>query len=407
MRISVKSRHLEFHHSLNLICQVLFDLFTEPKMKNYTSKFIFVMNLIFSSHALSAFNDVADQYIEVNISYDRSTGLFYDLDASGSQLIEFTLIESGETPVFKLKHGRDGYIGAVVTSNHTVRYNSRAAEETHFSRLTADRSSYNLLMDVGKGDTMLWMPPFVRRWHVTDQSGCSAATTTSTLNVASQMKVTDLNGIFSYHWCLSHYFEISPSTYPSDINQVGYIDRYFRFARSELEGAPFDTYTSSFSVITTEMMRLGDTQKGREAYHYTVNLYVKPNIQQFDIDQSTLDFNVRRVSGKIIGEAHTGFTASGSFDKYQPFTVTATSLNACGSSLCLMNVSSSIPYEVEVFDPVTLLKKKITTSGASVSINADREHEMNGTLGFKFNVTDDGQSGVYSDVVTVRLALVL
>lgn len=72
-----------------------------------------------------------------------------------------------------------------------------------------------------------------------------------------------------------------------------------------------------------------------------------------------------------------------------------------------MNGSLSIPYEVDVFDPVTLLKKMITTSGGSVTINADRKHEMNGTFDFKFDIADKAQSGVFSDVATVRLALVL
>ncbi len=233
---------------------------------------------------------------------------------------------------------------------------------------------------------MLWMPPFLRRWHVSDSGGCNVGATTHTTQVPSEMVSTDVNGVFDLHWCLSEYYNLSNATFPTDINQVGFIDRYFRVSRSALNNAPYDTYSHSFSIITTESMRIGDTQRGREAYHYTINVHIKPSIQQFDIDRSVLDLKVKRVNGRIIGEGH------------KPFTATITSMNACGSSLCLMNGSLSIPYEVDVFDPVTLLKKKISTSGGNVVINADREYEMNGTLSFMFDVPDEGQHGVFFDV---------
>lgn len=376
-------------------------------MKKYIPKVVLVLSTIIVPWCHAAFNDVPDQYLEVNISYDRSTGQFYDLEASGSELVELSIIDSGDFPAVKLKHGRDGYLGVSVPYNTTIRYNSSYGGEPEHGTLFGRKSGQSISLDIGKGDTMLWMPPFLRRWHVSDSGGCNVDATTHTTQVPSEMVSTDVNGVFDLHWCLSEYYNLSNATFPTDINQVGFIDRYFRVSRSALNNAPYDTYSHSFSIITTESMRIGDTQRGREAYHYTINVHIKPSIQQFDIDRSVLDLKVKRVNGRIIGEGHTGFTASGSFDKYQPFTATITSMNACGSSLCLMNGSLSIPYEVDVFDPVTLLKKKISTSGGNVVINADREYEMNGTLSFMFDVPDEGQHGVFFDVAIVRLALVL
>ncbi len=367
--------------------------------------------LFYCSCVDAGFNTVEDQHLVFNVSYDRATEQFYDLSGSGSEWIEITEIEPG---VFVFLHGRDGYKGAVVPGNTPLRYSSSGGNEPGAVSLSGAKNGGNISIATGRKNASLWLAPLrIKPENNTGgNGGCLAYATTSQAGVASQIFIESIKDPFLNRWCLSGYYEsqYSSSYFPTDIRQVGYIERMFKLDKSQLKNVAYDSYTGAFSIVGSEFLRTGwaeNLDPGREAYHYTVNVHIKPNIQQFDIDRSVLDLKVARINGRIIGEGQTGFTASGSFDKYQPFTVTVTSLNACGLSLCLTNGSSSIPYEIDVFDPVTLLKKRITTSGGSVTINADREHEMNGTFDFKFDIADEGQSGVFSDVATVRLALVL
>ncbi|WP_425669767.1 hypothetical protein ACPSL3_07685 [Vibrio owensii] len=374
-------------------------------------KMILTLMLFYCSYVDAGFNTVADQHLVFNVSYDRVTEQFYDISGSGSEWIEITETEPG---VFVFMHGRDGYKGAVVPRGTPLRYSSSSGNEPGAVSLLGAQKGGNITIETGRKNASLWLAPLESKPedNTENNGGCLARATTSQAGVASSIFVESIQDPFLNRWCLSGYYvsRNSSSYFPTDIRQVGYIERMFKLDKLHLKDVAYDSYTGFFSIVGSEFLRTGwaeNLDPGREAYHYTVNVHIKPSIQQFDIDQSVLDLKVARVNGRIIGEGLTGFTASGSFDKYQPFTVTVTSLNACGSKLCLMNGSLSIPYEIDVFDPVTLLKKRVTTSGGSITINADREHEMNGTLGFKFDVTDNGQSGVYSDVATVRLALVL
>ena len=365
--------------------------------------------LFYSFYTEAAYNTVDDQYLVFNVSYDPATDKFYDMTGTGSEWIEITETEPG---VFVFLHGRDGYKGAVVPGGTVVRYLSQPDSEPGSVSLVGQKQGGNLSIATGRKNTSLWMFP-IRQFDGWADSGglCSVAATTTDYGVASQMLVQSTGDPFLNRWCLSRFYisQNSQSIFPTDIRQVGYIERMFKLDKLALSRTAYDSYHGNFSIVTNEYMRLNysNLDSGREAYHYTVNVHIKPSIQQFDLDRPLLDLDVVRVNDRIIGEGNTGFTASGSFDKYQPFTVTVTSLNACGSLLCLTSDSLPIPYEVEVFDPVTLLKKQITTSGGSVTINADRDHQMNGTLSFKFDVRDEGQTGVYSDAATVRLALLL
>ncbi|HDZ3732066.1 TPA: hypothetical protein RSW61_003693 [Vibrio harveyi] len=373
-------------------------------------KILFTVLTLTSFYSYSDWNRVPDQTIYINAKYDQESQQFYDLSASGSDLIEISLVEGNQ---IKIKHGRDGYKGVIVPAYSLYRVARNTAPESKSQILRGNSKSESFSIDVGRGGSKVVGIPTTNTNRAFDGDGCRMSDTWTNHFQSFEVFANKTNSIYSSDWCLAprnRSSQYNSFVFPSNGGQIGFIERYFRFPINKINNLPLDSYSGTYeSYPTADVIRSGNTDLGREMYRYIISFEIRPSINSFIVDNENLAFSVNRQHDRILGKAQTGFNIRGSFHNSQSFDFTFTSLNnaSCSGSLCMINTSAStaLPYTVKVLDPSTLQEKKVTRSGQKVTIDADQNYQLSSGLFFEFESDNTALSGTFYDVVTVRAEL--
>lgn len=366
--------------------------------------------MLCSSSSYASWNVVPDQTINISVKYDQESQQFYDLNASGSDLIDVSMVDGN---AIKIKHGRDGYKGVVVPaySDHRFARDSRQESRSHtlFGRLTKEV----ITLDVGRGNSKIMGMPTTTAERNFDGIRCRTTDTWTGSFKPYEVFNTKIVSVYSFDWCLGQTAQTSQYadfTFPNNGGAIGYIERYFKFSLDSINRMPLDEYVGTYSSHpTADVIRRGISDLGRELYRYVISINIKPSINSFIVDNENIDFLINKQSSQIIGKAQTGFKVRGSFHNSQAFNMTFSSLNnaRCGGALCLSNTEANtqIPYQIRVLDPSTLQEKPVTSSGQKVTIFADKDFQLSGGLFFEFESDNTALSGTFNDVVTVRAEL--
>lgn len=368
---------------------------------------VFFSMLPITSYA--SWNVLPDQIININIKYDQATQQFYDISATGSDLIELSVIDGNQ---IKIKHGRDGYKNVFATG--VIRYARNSHSEVRSHNLIGRSTNETMAIDVGRGNSKIVGIPAAGGSRNFDGNGCQSTDTWAGGFTRYDVYHTKTNSVYSGDWCLGQGSTIQSSgyTFPNDAGQIGYIERYFKFSKDIIDNISMDEYMGIYqSHSTADVIRIGNANLGRELYRYVISMNIKPSINRFVINDESLDFSVNKQNSNINGKAQTGFTVQGSFLNSQAFDMTFNSGNSalCGGVLCLSNsaAGTTIPYMVNVFDPATLLEKPVSRSGQKVTIYADQDYRLSGGLFFEFDTDNTALSGTFNDILTVRVELKL
>lgn len=368
--------------------------------------------MAFPNSSYASWNYVPDQTINISVKYDQSSQQFYGLSASGSDLIEVSIID-GNT--IKIHHGRDGYKGVRVPAGTSHRFARNTALETRTHALVGNSTNGTIVVDVGRGNSKIMGLPTTSAGRNFDGIGCRTTDTWTAQFTSYQVYNTKTNSIYSGDWCLGQNATLSQYgdfIFPSDGGQIGYVERYFKFPMDIVNKIALDEYVGIYqSAPTADVIRNGNFDLGRELYRYVISVNIKPSINSFLVDHENLIFAVNKQSTQIVGKAQTGFNIQGAFLNSQAFDLTLTSSNnaLCSGELCLVNsaASTTIPYTAKVFDPSTLLEKRISRSGQKITIYSDKDYHLSGGLLFEFDTENTALSGGFNDILTVRVELKL
>ncbi|MED7816346.1 hypothetical protein VYI99_08765 [Vibrio cholerae] len=373
-------------------------------------KVSFIFLIVFSITSYASWNVVPDQTIIINAEYDQETEQFYDVNASGSDLIEISIIDGNQ---IKIKHGRDGYKNVVIPERTEHRFARNTTAENRLHTLVGRSTNEIINLDVGRGNSRIFGVPTTAVGGAHDGSGCKTTDTWTQHFTHYEVFHTKTNSVYQSDWCLgrnARSTQYAATTLPNNGGQIGYIERYFRFPLNSMNKIPFDAYVGTYhSLPTADVLREGNSNLGREAYRYIITVNIKPSVNIFTVDNENISFSVNKNNNQIIGKAQTGFNIKGSFHNSQAFDMTFTSLNnaLCSGALCLSNTNSSsqIPYQVSVLDPSTLQEKAVSQSGQKATIYADKDFQLSSGLYFSFDNKNKTLSGTFSDTLTIRAEL--
>lgn len=373
-------------------------------------KVSFIFLLVFSITSYASWNVLPDQTIIINAEYDQETEQFYDVNASGSDLIEISIIDGNQ---IKIKHGRDGYKNVQIPPRTTHRFVRNTNGESRSHTLVGRSTNERINLNVGRGNSRIIGPITTHAGRQFDGGGCKTTDTWTANFTPYEVFHTKTNSVYQSDWCLGQIArttQYSTVTFPNHGGQIGYIERYFRFPLNSMNKIPFDAYVGTYqSHPTADVIRIDNTDLGREAYRYVITVNIKPSVNKFTVDNENISFSVNKNNDQIIGKAQTGFKIKGSFRNSQAFDMTFTSLNnaLCSGALCLSNTnaSSQIPYQVSVLDPSTLQEKSVSRSGQKVTIYADKDFQLTSGLHFSFDNKNKTLSGTFSDTLTIRAEL--
>ncbi|HAU8293436.1 TPA: hypothetical protein I7152_11100 [Vibrio vulnificus] len=373
---------------------------------------LIMMLILISFKSFSSWNRVPDQTIYINAKYDQESRQFYDITASGSDWIDISLIDGNQ---IKIKHGRDGYKGRLIPRYSNHRYARNTLSESRNQTLLGRAVNESFVIDVGRGNSSIIGIPttFIGRNY--DGSGCRITDTWTAHFQPYQVSTNKTNSIYSGDWCLgasANSGQYVDYVFPTDVTSIGFVERYFRFPLDKINNLPLDTYMGTYeSSPTADVIRIGNSDLGREAYRYIISFQIKPSINSFTVDNENIVFSVNRQNNIIVGKSQTGFNIRGSFWNSQSFDIEFLSLNnaLCGGNLCLYNSSSrtTLPYTVKVLDPSTLQEKMVSRSGQKVGIDADKNYQISGGIFFEFESDNTSLSGTFNDVATLRVELKL
>ncbi|WP_367971396.1 hypothetical protein RJD38_02860 [Vibrio scophthalmi] len=370
-------------------------------------RIIFLFFMAFSNSSYASWNVVPNLNLEINLKYDPYLKSFYDLTSSGSVLLDLDEVSRGE---FKFKHGRDSYIGVSIPDPiHGWYENIQAKRHVTITTLSMEgvnsgvSKRFDILTTLGVGR---YIPELIQRvawWASAD--GCVATMGNSGV-IINPNSISYINS-----WCNSDAWGMKSNAI---LSPGGTVERYFKFPLDELNKLPFGLYSGVLNSRNQEYLSSPDrgaNADGHEEYIYTVNLEVRPSITNFTVDDEYLSFSITKQKTGIIGLSQTGFNIQGAFLNSQAFDLTLTSSNnaLCSGELCLSNsvASTVIPYVAKVFDPSTLLEKRISRSGQKITIYSDKDYHLSGGLLFEFDTENTALSGEFNDILTVRVELKL
>lgn len=371
-------------------------------------KIIISLAVVFSSCSFARIPDVMpDQNITINVKYDKDEKKFFDFSATGSQFIDFQLRDDG----FVITHGRDGFLGLCTEFNQqgiAAMVTNKGANQIQLASTSTGSTIPVQVGLVSSSIKMLTGPGFFGQ---PSNNNCN-------WQDFPGWDVGDikfyLNNPFESSWCTTTSFFSHDYCFGNNVNNIGLIERFFRFDMRALDESEFGVYESTFSD-NSSYIRLDyfdhPTVNVMEMYRFRIRVEMMPSINSFSVDNENLAFLVTRQKDKITGKAQTGFNIRGSFYNSQSFNLSFTSLNnaRCEGALCMFNSETGkvIPYKVGVLDPVTLQNKLVTRNDQSITIDADKKFQLHSGLLFEFEDFDTALSGTFNDTVTLRAEMSL
>lgn len=368
--------------------------------------------LFVTDYTFASWNRVPDQVVHINVKYDQQARMFYDLTANGLDFTEISIIDDNQ---IKIRHSRDGYKGVRVPPSSSFRF----VRDTYFELKNYDLVGVSkrdiLPINIGRGNSKIIGMPTTSASRYYYSNGCTQSDNWTEGFVSFDAWVTKNSAFYSPDACLGMFgvtTQYADYVFPNDGAAIGYVERYFELDLRTINKLPLDTYFGIYdSLPTADVIRIGNTDLGREMYRYMISIELKPSINSFRIDNENLSFSVNKQSSTINGKAQTGFTVIGSFLNSQAFDMTFNSTNSslCGGEFCLLNTSlgTTIPYTTKVFDPSTLQEKPVSKNGQKVTVYADQNYHLSGGLFFEFDTKNTNLSGTFNDLLTVMIELKL
>lgn len=358
----------------------------------FTLSFIFM--LPFFSNATGHNGVTPDATYNMSLKYNPITKTFYDFIGEPSLLS----YELGSDGVVLFRHVRDNLIG--------MSYDRREIYHRQDSHLRAKTVLLSNGKDTITVETAIKRSEFPNN-QASDWGGDIGSSSCANIAGSYQSKPwyiqdRDTFGPGCRSTISSARLRTAGTLGPED---VGYIERAFRFNLELLSSYPNGVYTGTLPPKTIDYIRYNQGAVQRQIYNITLEII--NTVTELKLPSGVVGFDVSKSERGYYGVAFSEFEVMGSFNREQKFNLSVVSHNSQNGKLSLYNSDADkyLDYDVYIFDAYSSSNRLINMNGGEVALQAPFKDSLPGVIEFRFDSDGFEHAGDYRDVIVFTVSL--